>query len=103
MNYFLPRSVGCNRYDLFDIQGNYLRCEVREGFEFEDLEDLRSKLISLYGYSTSHIDDVEIDGQTVKAGLLIGWVKTYEEYVAALKEKERDKEISQKYWRSIGK
>jgi len=93
MAYFLPRNIGCNRYPVYDIEGKFLYDRVREAFEFEDLDDLKLKLISLYGYR--RVSDVEIDGKIVKAGLLIGWVKTYEEYVAILKERERDKEISQ--------
>jgi len=47
MNFFRPRNVSCNRNPIYDKNGEYLRDELKSGFEFDDFDDLKQKLVEL--------------------------------------------------------
>jgi len=75
MKYFVPRDVGCNRYPLYDKDGKWDRDVLRDGFKFDGLEDLKSKLHEKYKRPISNVENLEIRDGCVIDGLLIGWVR----------------------------
>ena len=80
--FFRPRDVSCNRYPIYDENGKYLRDELKSGFEFDDFDDLKQKLVELLGINKlyDHLYITE-DGRVIN-GLCIGYVertKTLEE------------------------
>ena len=74
--FFRPRDVSCNRYEIYDENGKFLRDEVKSGFEFDDLDDLKQKLVELLGINEiyDHLHITESGG--VINGLCIGYVES---------------------------
>ena len=72
-NFFRPRDVGCNRYPVYDENGKYLRDELKSGFEFTDVADLKQKLVELLKLKL--YDHLYITDGAVMNGLCIGYVE----------------------------
>ena len=73
--FFRPRDITVNRYPIYDENGKFLRNEVKSGFEFDDLDDLKQKLVELLGINKiyDHLYITESGG--VINGLCIGYVE----------------------------
>jgi hypothetical protein len=73
--FFRPRDVSCNRYPIYDENGKYLRGELKSGFEFDDFDDLKQKLVELLGINKlyDHLYITE-DGRVIN-GLCLGYVE----------------------------
>jgi hypothetical protein len=74
-NFFRPRDVGCNRYELYDENGEYLGDRVKNGFEFNDFTDLKQKLVELLELKLYDHLYITEDGRVIN-GLCIGYVET---------------------------
>lgn len=87
--FFRPRDIGCNRKPIYDENGNYLRDELKSGFEFDDFSDLKQKLVEILGLNLyDHLYITECGG--VINGLCIGYVeqtKTPEELAHIVSKK----------------
>ena len=95
MNFFRPRDIGCNRYPIYDKNGKYLRDELKSGFEFDDFDDLKQKLVELLGLKLyDHLYITECGG--VINGLCIGYV----ERIKSPEELENDKVNKLCLWRT---
>ena len=76
--FFRPRDVGCNRYPIYDETGKYLRDGVKSGFEFDDFDNLKQKLVELLGLKLYDHLYITEDGRVIN-GLCIGYVEPPEE------------------------
>ena len=72
--FFRPRDIGCNRYPIYDENGEYLRDGLKSGFEFDDFADLKQKLVELLGHKLYDHLYITEDGGVIN-GLCIGYVE----------------------------